>query len=369
MQWLTQPRPELGSKHEPHECRAENMLTHFLRLRRGTPESLPQDTTFVANAQPEIEQPIQTRSSMPGLSAQREQELWANYIDEVTDWLDMLDNQNHFKTVLPSIAHTSEHLRLSILALSSRQLERKDPNRPYIESLGLYAEAIKLINYDLPSMSTAVIASCVLLCVLEMMSSSPNEWARHLDGCAMLLTAAGIHGAVGGMRQAIFWCFARMDLWRGYLTDSSTKIPTSLWYFPGESMLESLGRFTRDKHAFDQYANFAVFICASALHVISSSNESTYAQRWDDLSIIMQEWYDNRPMEMRTVFADLDKAQSVFPILVFSNPPAISGNQMFHAASLLMLQAKPRQAKVNGSKSMFWHARHIVGISASNRNQ
>lgn len=149
--------------------------------------------------------------STANLTARREQELWSNYLDEITDWLDMFDNDNHFKTAIPTMAQTSGHLRLAVLALSSRQLERKDPDRPYVESLKLYSEAIQLINTDLPSMSTAVIASCVLLCVLEMMSSSPNEWARHLDGCAMLITAAGIHGAVGGMRQAIFWCFARME--------------------------------------------------------------------------------------------------------------------------------------------------------------
>jgi hypothetical protein len=180
--------------------------------RQGTPVPLVQDSDSVAKLQSYTGNIVaQSNSSTAVLTVQREQELWANYIDEVTDWLDMFDNDNHFKTVLPALAQKTKHLRLAILALSSRQLERKDPNKPYVESLRLYSEAIQLINNDLASMGTAVIASCVLLCVLEMMSSSPNEWARHLDGCAMLLTAAGIHGAVGGMKQAIFWCFARME--------------------------------------------------------------------------------------------------------------------------------------------------------------
>lgn len=179
---------------------------------QATPDSMTQSSTYLTEPQGVTGQlPPSRVSSSTVLTASREQELWANYLDEVTDWLDMMDNSNHFRTVLPHIAETSRHLRLAMLALSSRQLERKNPDKPYLESLGLYAEAIQLINDDLASMSTGVIASCVLLCVLEMMSSSPNEWARHLDGCAMLLTAAGIHGAVGGMRQAIFWCFARME--------------------------------------------------------------------------------------------------------------------------------------------------------------
>lgn len=186
-------------------ARAEN-------TRQGTPVSLNQSPDLFPEPQAFAGHvAAKSSSSTAVLTAQRERELWANYVDEVTDWLDMFDNDNHFKTVLPTLAQKAKHLRLAILALSSRQLERKDPNKPYVESLGLYSEAIQLINDDLASMGTAVIASCVLLCVLEMMSSSPNEWARHLDGCAMLLTAAGIHGAVGGMKQAIFWCFARME--------------------------------------------------------------------------------------------------------------------------------------------------------------
>ena len=49
-------------------------------------------------------------------------------------------------------------------------------------------------------------------CANESFSASPRDWARHLDGCAMLIKAAGINGVVGGMRQAIFWCFARMGM-------------------------------------------------------------------------------------------------------------------------------------------------------------
>ena len=49
-------------------------------------------------------------------------------------------------------------------------MERRNPNGPYIESLGLYQKAINLIAPKLSLLETEVIASCVLLCVLEMMS-------------------------------------------------------------------------------------------------------------------------------------------------------------------------------------------------------
>lgn len=42
------------------------------------------------------------------------------------------------------------------------------------------------------------------------MLGSPKEWRRHLDGCANLIEAVRIHGFMGGIEQALFWCFARM---------------------------------------------------------------------------------------------------------------------------------------------------------------
>lgn len=130
-----------------------------------------------------------------------------------------------------------------------------------------------------------------------------------------------------------------------------------------------MARLQREQHAYDQYANFSTFLCASALQRISASQDAGYVQRWDELNSIIEQWYESRPSQMRPVFTSFDKTKDTFPIIVFSNPPAISGNQMFHSASLLMLQAKPKRGKTRSSKSTFWHARQIVGISASNCNQ
>lgn len=146
--------------------------------RTGTPESdkSQHDTTTQGTpkhssqwSQPEPDR--HERSNLPkGMTVRREMELWRNYLDEIALWLDMFDNDRHFQIHLPVLAQKSEPLRLSVLALSARQIERRDPDKPYTESLALYQEAIRLIAGELESMSTEVIGSCVLLCVLEMMS-------------------------------------------------------------------------------------------------------------------------------------------------------------------------------------------------------
>lgn len=68
------------------------------------------------------------------------------------------------------MARNSAHLRMSILAVCARQIEQKENSVSSSESLGLYQEAIHLLLPDLQTKNTAVIASCVILCVLEMMS-------------------------------------------------------------------------------------------------------------------------------------------------------------------------------------------------------
>jgi hypothetical protein len=83
--------------------------------------------------------------------------------------LDKFDNRRRFVRVLPPLAREHPHLRYSMLALSARQLERKFPDRP-ATSLGLYQEAIHQLVPQLQTRTTTVVASCVVLCVLEMMS-------------------------------------------------------------------------------------------------------------------------------------------------------------------------------------------------------
>lgn len=322
--------------------------------------------------------------SPKALTQRRELELWRNYFDEISVWLDMFDNERHFQHVLPLLAKTSRPLRLSVLALSSRQMERKDPDKPYIESLGLYQEAIQLIMQDLQSLDTAVIASCVLLCVLEMMSSSPRDWGRHLDGCAMLLEAAGINGSVGGMRQALFWCFARMDVWGGFLSETYTKIPTSLWGIQSGSMSAAVTQFKSMSTSFYAYANYAVFLCASVLNVITNQDDvslgqsedsiqrrASYSARWKALFDLVQDWYNSRPPEMQPLMCGSpseDDLGDPFPLVLYGNSPAVNGNQLYHASTLLMLQEKPKDVKLKGQKSILWHARQICGISACNHD-
>lgn len=122
----------------------------------------------------------------------------------------MFDSQCSFQQQLPALARTFPPLSYAILAISARHLERKNGIKDQFDSLELYQEAIGLLSPVLQVRDPKIVAACVLLCCLEMMSARAQDWRRHLEGCAALFDAFGIHGFSQGLLRAIFWCYARM---------------------------------------------------------------------------------------------------------------------------------------------------------------
>ena len=300
--------------------------------------------------------------------------------------LDKFDLQCHFGYKLPALAKSHPYLRYSILALSARQLERKDRTRSSFSSLALYQEAIHLLLPHLEQKHTAVIASCIVLCVLEMMSCSPKEWSRHLDGAASLLQEVGINGFSGGINQALFWVFARMDCWGALLSSEGTLIPITSWV--GQSSLAADIRLFRCATlSLDAYANYAVYLIGRVMDLLCNKpriynhagkragvdaihDKISFTRCWSELFECIEDWYADRPEEMKSILhvpsSEGDNSRP-FPTLLFGNAPAVSGNQLYHTAALLMLQNPPQHANCSRKpKSVLWHARRICAISISN---
>ncbi|KAK1988885.1 hypothetical protein LZ30DRAFT_577376 [Colletotrichum cereale] len=317
----------------------------------------------------------------PFLPPQEECALWKNWVDEISPWLDKFDNQRHFQHSLPTMARSHDHLRYSMLALSARQLELKDRSRPTDQSLALYQEAIHLLLPQLPTRTTAVIASCVVLCVLEMASCSPKAWRRHLDGCASLMEAVGMNGFVGGVEQALFWCFVRMDVCGGLISSVKTLIPVSHW--ASRIDLEAdVGLFLANP-GHDMWANHAVYLCAQVLDLLAPLAKANpgglffdgprsdvgHRVRWMRLWKYVEDWHSRRPSEMQHIMSIPSSDTEPFPKILYSNPAAISGNQLYHTASLLMLQNRPASLRLSPKpRSALWHARQICGISMTNHH-
>lgn len=321
-----------------------------------------------------------SQSSILPLSDEEEFALWKNWLDEVAPWLDKFDSEQHFRHTLPVMARSHDHLRYSILAVSARQLERKQKSRHTERSLSLYQTAIQLVLPQLHTRSTPVIASCVVLCVLEMLSSSAKAWHQHLDGCAHLIEAVGINGFAGGVNQALFWCFARMDVCGGLIASSKSLIPVDHWA-PGIDLDADVNLFNA-RSGFDAYACHAVYLCAQVLDLLSlrphlaervgasppaaDGAHGAYTTRWVALWRYIDDWHSQRPAEMLPI-KTVTVSTKPFPMILYSNPAAISGNQLYHMACILMLRHKPAGLALKPkANSIFWHARQTCAISISN---
>ncbi|KAF2013996.1 hypothetical protein BU24DRAFT_434851 [Aaosphaeria arxii CBS 175.79] len=304
-----------------------------------------------------------------------------NYISQVAPWLDMFDSTRVFGIQLPALAKKSPPLMYAILAIGARQLERREKIQSSFDSLELYQEAIRLLTPLLQARDPHVIATCVVLCCLEMFAASAQDWRRHLEGCAAVFDAFGVHGFSGDVLQAVFWCYARMDVCGALISDGteSTLLKPSSW-LPPDTPEEYAETLFRSQTSPDMYANFAVYLCAKACELISDRNKFVelgedngcntrqFQNRWTRLWDQLSNWALYRPKEMLPV----ESTSSVpFPHIFFSHWAAISSNQLYHTACVLLLGSHPKSKSIPPSPttSVLWHARRICGISLANPHE
>ncbi|KAL3457856.1 fungal-specific transcription factor domain-containing protein [Aspergillus heterothallicus] len=317
------------------------------------------------------------------LSSRRRIEYLKNYVAEIAPWLDMFDSQCTFAQQIPTLSHSFHPLLYAILAISARQMERKSGSgtQDSYDSLELYQEAIRLLSPLLQVRDPKIVAACVLLCCLEMMSARAQDWHRHLEGCAALFEASGIHGFCGGLLQAVFWCYARMDLCGALISDGTrtTTLHPSKW-LPMGCHEEDAYRLFKEARSPDMHANYAVYLSVKTTELVSNRTKfvelgedngcttEVFNTRWSTLWNELQTWLADRPPELVPVQTI---ARKPFPHILFVHWAAISSNQLYHTACILLLKMMPRGLRLPRSPtlSLLWHARRICGISTSNKHQ
>ncbi|KAG9235731.1 C6 zinc finger domain-containing protein [Amylocarpus encephaloides] len=319
-------------------------------------------------------------SRLKDIITTEERVVWLkNYLDEVAPWLDMFDEEQHFQTKIPILAQSSVPLTYAMLAISARQIERGRKLNGDHDSLQLYQESIKSLTPQLLAQDPNIMAACVILCVLEMMSASPWNWRRHLDGCAALFSSHGITGNSGGIRQAVFWCYARMDLCAAIISagEESVVLPLEHWLPQG---IVPCNVFQTNKVP-DMWANYAVYLGGQVCHLIwlqcndsidtsTPTDDEAFLHKWHQLWSDLQAWLAERPPELLQLeFREDTMKDNLFPFILYAAPCAISSNQLYHTSCLLLLDifppsVNPSQLGQIGSK--LWHARRICGISTTN---
>ena len=295
----------------------------------------------------------------------------------------------------------SPALLFAVLAISARQMELKKGIRNPCESLELYQEAIRRLKPLLQARNEDAITVSVILCAMEMMSASGEDWRRHLDGCAAMFVSFGVNGFSDDLHKAIFWCYARMgqpynitrelkgldadqhviDLCGALMSDGTQGplIEPWRWLAPGVHEAEASRLFAQFRSP-DMHANYSVYLCAKVTELLSNRTrymefgeengctDAVYATRWKTLWDDLQSWLDQRPEELLPLQI-LDSEP--FPHILFAHWAAISSNQLHHTACLLLLNMPPPHAKLIHDKShtTSGYAKRICGISLTNPHQ
>ncbi|WQF79292.1 Putative fungal transcription factor [Colletotrichum destructivum] len=380
---------------EELRCLIFNTAQTAAPTREGTPEAAEGGFSAGGFAAPGTilgDEGTARRQAGQILGTGRRLEYLKNYVGEVAPWLDMFDSDRAFGIQVPVLARGSPALLYAVLALSARQMERKEAGKQTsFDSLELYQEAIRLLTPLLQSRDQKIIPICTILCCLEMMSASAQDWRKHLEGCAALFDSFYVHGFSGGLLQAVFWCYARMDLCGALISDGteSTLLTPSKWLPSGASHNEARELFGQSGTP-DMHANYAVYLCAKVCELVADrtrhfelgdpdgSSPEELTDRWVRLWEDLQAWTRDRPPELLPVQSI---PGSPFPQILFLHWAAISSNQLYHTACTLLLGSMPRpplplNLKLGGgggggvtAGSAVWHAKRICGISLANPHQ
>ncbi|RAH43718.1 C6 transcription factor [Aspergillus brunneoviolaceus CBS 621.78] len=371
--------PDFLASQEELRCFLFSLANSAVPTRASSPDAAGSGDHLEQLSQP---LPKDSRDSWHApLSEGRHIQYLKNYVTEVAPWLDMFDSQCTFRHQIPALAQEFPALSYAILALSARQIERKNGVRNWYDSLELYQEAIRRLSPLLQVRDTKVVAACVLLCCLEMMSARAQDWRRHLEGCAALFSAFGIHGFSQGVLQAVFWCYARMDLCGALISDGTqtTLLHPCKWLPPG-CQDEDAYRLFQSVKSPDMHANYAVYLCMKATQLVSDRTKfvelgedngcttEEFQTRWLLLWNGLQCWLSERPDELLPVQT---VSRKPFPHILFVHWAAISSNQLYHTACILLLKVLPKGVRLPRSPALFplWHARRICGISLANPHQ
>ncbi|KAJ5766178.1 uncharacterized protein N7511_003794 [Penicillium nucicola] len=315
-----------------------------------------------------------------------------NWITECAPYLDKFDEARHFGVHIPILAQGSPALFYAILAFSARQTERKACLDKAYDSLELYQESIRLLAPCLQAKDPNVLVTVCILAVMELMSVSPRDWRRHVEGCAALFESFNVTGLSGGHLQAVFWCYARMELCGAIISNGaeSTVLPLDKWV-PAVLANSAEEKETRIRDLFceqghaspDMHANWAVYLCAKTCDLSSrrtrflelgeiSSDPRPFPEQWKRLWDELHYWLDQRPPAMLPIKTTGMGSGQIFPEILFAHWAAISGNQLYHAACIMMLDMRPVERGSGpgaASKPYFsaiWHARRVCGISLTN---
>ncbi|KAI4251388.1 MAG: hypothetical protein LQ352_004876 [Teloschistes flavicans] len=277
--------------------------------------------------------------------------------------------------------------------------------------------------------SDDLLAATAILCEYESLDASTAAWARHLSGTKTLLdvievgmmpldlvlspevfTTPSRSRKPSQARRAIFWNFARQDLFAAFVNECRTRLDTddvAMWRDAGllldenalvvpsntpESDLQE-----NDQMKEDMTGNALIWLMSKMMNLIcagatddsdfprndhfefappSAIDQQSLSEKWDRLNLEMETWYNGlRETFMPSAIISVRPQGADLTEVWHSVPVCAATVLSWHMAQVLMLVNKPHDlptrrttvaARVNAFRTIqseiAYHSRQIVGL-------
>jgi hypothetical protein len=203
----------------------------------------------------------------------------------------------------------------AILALSCRHLSL-NPNLagdelPYREiSLQYYYQTLhyvqKAMQYSSYKTSLELLATTLIISTYEMLSDSPTDWERHLEGVFLIQRSQVIQGESEGLKCAVWWAWLCQDVWAAFREKRRT-----LTFWTPKKSYESLAPY--------ELASRSVYITAKVINYCSQEESSitrinihARLDRANQLRDMLDEWRSHLTIEFYPLPAMPHDSSAVF---------------------------------------------------------
>lgn len=288
--------------------------------------------SFLLQILPKVENPI----SDPVHTIQSEYEafLFHHWCMEIAPWHDLFDEDKHFSRRVSAMARESRVLMSATLAYAAKKLRRTGYQSGGAD-LTYYNESILLLISALNEGKEGdfSIATVVVLCGLEIMDASCDNWQKHLNGILSMLSKTKML-SFSSLRRAAFWIFAREDTLLSIIQKKPTHLDPNLWDLTGDGL--------RD----DIQANKMLRILALTSNYVAGKPDPEVQRH---LFSYLEEFREQLPRKCEAIVTIAGE----IPKDLYSTMIQSSMFQMYHLAYILLYGPQDARAE-----------RHAIGIIA-----
>lgn len=237
-------------------------------------------------------------------------------------------------------------LMKAILALTSRhaiartQSEAADVSVPvqyYYETLHYVQEALQYTSY---TRSQELLATVIIISTYEMLDESNSNWKRHLKGVFWIQRSQEVHGASGGLRQAVWWAWLRQDLWAAF---REKRACFSFW-----KPLKDLPELSQD-----ELADRAVYFLSQCVNYCANNEANAVPvtdriQRGEALLAALERWRTFLGPSYRPLPSPAASAGATFKPIWIHPPRYAVALQIYNFAKILITLHRPAVAGFQG---------------------